>query len=626
MIEEKKILWALYRLNKSNASYTSYRKLNNKIVATVRQERQAFEANIVKTGPKAFYGYIRRQLSSKVSVPPALRVDDTSDIVTDHSAVANIFAKQFKKSYVQEHDGLFPRILLPRVLNSIESIEFEPYEILKVLRSFKDTTSMGPDEIPTIFLKECATELSEQLSHIMTVSFKSGRLPQDWKEAVVTPIYKKGDKLSASNYRPISLTSIICKTMEKIITEKIRIFLSLENVITEEQHGFVPRRSTVSNLLTCVDKWTSEWNERNSIDVIYLDYEKAFDRVPIKRLIYKLEHFGLRGKLLSWIEDFLSNRKFRVRVGEQQSEAYNVLSGVPQGSVIGPVAFSLFLTDLKAVMELSFTLFADDTKFFGDPIISHQVIQNNLDRTVQWTKDWLLSLNADKCTVLHIGPKNPHLQYSIDGIPLNAVSSQVDLGVTVSNDLKWDNHIIEVVKRANSLLYMIRKSFSCINTDLFLKLYKSYVRPLLEYAYQVWSPYFKKDIDILEKVQRRATKMVLFLRHKSYEDRLDTLGLTTLEKRRQRGDLIETYKILTEHYDVPSLKSMYTKNTNERLRGHSLKLNRNNTTSNPRKHFLSNRVVDTWNKLPEEVISANSVNSFKNKLDKYQKREAINKN
>lgn len=236
---------------------------------------------------------------------------------------------------------------------------------------------------------------------------------------------------------------------------------------------------------------------------------------------------------------------------------------------------------------------------------------------MQWTKDWLLTLNAEKCTVLHIGPKNPHHKYTIEGTPVHTVTTQKDLGVIVSQDLKWEPHIVEVVKRANSILYMIRKAFSYINSDLFLKLYKTYVRPLLEYSYQVWNPYFIKDIELLEKVQRRATKMVPSLRNKPYENRLDALGLTTLEQRRRRGDLIETFKILNGHYDVANLNAMYTMNTNEKLRGHSLKLNRNSFSSNPRKYFLTNRVVDSWNKLPQEVISAISVNGFKNLLDKH---------
>jgi ribonucleases P/MRP protein subunit RPP40 len=182
--------------------------------------------------------------------------------------------------------------------------------------------------------------------------------------------------------------------------------------------------------------------------------------------------------------------------------------------------------------------------------------------------------------------------------------------------LKWDEHILHITKRANSLLYTIKKAFWHFDKDLFVKLYKTYVRPLLEYGFQIWNPYFKKDINILERVQRRATKMVGCLRNYDYDRRLISLGLT-LEKRRQRGDLIETYKILTGCYNVPGLGDMFVMNKNKNLRGHSLKLSLSSSTSNPRRHFLPNRVVDAWNELPETVISAPLVNSFKNRLNKH---------
>lgn len=280
----------------------------------------------------------------------------------------------------------------------------------------------------------------------MEQSFRTGSLPHEWKEAVVTPIYKKGDKLVAANYRPISLTSIICKAMEKIIVTKIREFLSKKQVITDEQHGFVPRRSTVTNLLLCLDYWTANWNDRVPTDVVYLDYEKAFDRVPIKRLVSKLQHFGIRGNLLMWIENFLSDRTFRVRVGNDLSDSYNVLSGVPQGSVLGPILFCVYLTDLKVIIKSGLSLFADDTKIMGNPLISHNIIQEDLNRIFEWTQNWLITLNPGKCTVLHVGNNNPKLPYSINMQTLDPVTTQRDLGVAISTDLKWETHILSITE------------------------------------------------------------------------------------------------------------------------------------------------------------------------------------
>ncbi|CAH2106015.1 unnamed protein product [Euphydryas editha] len=283
-------------------------------------------------------------------------------------------------------------------------------------------------------------------------------------------------------------------------------------------------------------------------------------------LIAKLEHFGIRGQLLQWISDFLTDRKFRVRVGDTLSETHNVYSGVPQGSVLGPILFGIFITDLKSVVKSYLSIFADDTKIMGNPLISHNIIQQDLDRIGQWTQDWLMSLNAAKCTVLHIGSNNPKMCYKIGSVSLKPVNSQKDLGVTITHNLKWDVHITNITKRTNSMLYVVRKAFNIITKDLFIKIYKTYIRPLLEYAFQIWNPYFKKDIEMLEKVQRRATKMVASLRHKTYEERLSELKLSTLEQRRQRGDLIETYKILSEHYNVKNIENMFIMNPNPKLR------------------------------------------------------------
>jgi hypothetical protein len=410
MAKEKATLWRIYIMSKCDASYKKYRKVNNKMVSLVRSSRIKFEKDVVKKGPKPFYSYIRQQITSKVSVPLALKNDLTLDITSDKKEVANIFAEKFSTSFVREPDNVpIPDLIAPRVLNAIEDVQFTPDLVTKCINTFRDDTAMGPDGIPAIVFKKCAPILSIPQAKIMKLSFEQCRLPSDWKEAIVTPIYKKGNRFIAANYRPISLTCIACKVMEKIIAKQIRKFLETENVIIDEQHGFVPKRSTVTNLLCCLDKWTNSWNNHDPVDVIYLDYEKAFDRVPIQRLISKLDHYGIRGNLLNWIKDFLSKRTFQVRIGDSLSEQFEVFSGVPQGSVLGPILFGIFLTDIKQVIKSELSLFVDDTKIIGNPIIGHSVIQDDLDRIIEWTKDWLLTLNIDKCTVLHMGSNNPRI-------------------------------------------------------------------------------------------------------------------------------------------------------------------------------------------------------------------------
>lgn len=232
-----------------------------------------------------------------------------------------------------------------------------------------------------------------------------------------------------------------------------------------------------------------------------------------------------------------------------------------------------------------------------------------------WCRSWLIPLNPSKSTVLHLGYNNPQLEYQLSNLQtILAVESQVDLGITMNSELKWSDHITTIVKRANSICYLLQKAFQHPDKKLFLKLYTTYIRPYLEYAVQVWCPHFKKDIDAIEKVQRRITKWVPNISHLSYAKRLSYLNLTTLEERRSRGDLIFTYKVLHQAFST-DMSNLFNLNTDTRLRGHSFKLTKENFRSSARQHFLTNRVFTTWNSLPDTIVSAPSTNSFKNKYD-----------
>lgn len=335
------------------------------------------------------------------------------------------------------------------------------------------------------------------------------------------------------------------------------------------------------------------------------------------RLNLKLEHLGIRGNVLNWINSFLTGRKFYVRIGQSKSALTNVDSGVPQGSVLGPVLFILYTADLPPVLSSQTSLYADDTKIFGNPLENCH-IQGDLEKILEWSSKWLITLNANKCCVVHAGRNNPQVEYKLNNNNIVSSELQIDLGVTMKNNLKWDSHILNIVNKANKLIYLVKKAFHNITTDLFLKLYKTFIRPILEFGFQIWNPYFQKDIDLLEKVQRRATKILPSgFYHIPYEQRLLRLKLPTLQYRRLRGDLIETFKIFKDVYNCPNIKNIYSPSPNVNLRGHKWKLVKDRFTTNPRKHFISNRIVEQWNKLPHEVIESSSLNQFKNRLDMY---------
>ena len=310
----------------------------------------------------------------------------------------------------------------------------------------------------------------------------------------------------------------------------------------------------------------TKWQDLNiPVDEVFLDFAKAFDKVPHQRLLYKLKKLGITGTILTWVESFLNKRSQRVKVSNSLSSRITVKSGVPQGSVLGPVLFIAYVCDLPCHVCTSSKIFADDTKIYGKAKTLHdaELLQKDLDSLSNWCYEWGMSFNKDKCVVMHYGQNNPKHIYHINGTLLTPCKTYKDLGVMVSDNLKASEQIDKCVTKANSMLGMIKRTFSTIDEEIFLKTYKAFVRPILEYCQQVWSPYLQKDIDSIEKIQRRATKLVPGLKKLSYEERLMKLKLFTLEERRIRGDMILLYKMFHGHVDFNPNK-LFTVNTDNR--------------------------------------------------------------
>ena len=358
------------------------------------------------------------------------------------------------------------------------------------------------------------------------------------------------------------------------------------------------------------------------MDVIFLDFQKAFDKVPKKRLLQKLSAYGIEGKVLCWIEDFLSDRRMRIMVRGEYSEWVDVISGVPQGSVLGPILFLIYVNDIPEMVNCSIKMFADDTKLFRTvkSIDDFNILQNDLDTLSQWTNEWLLSFNVDKCKVMHIGKNNPKLEYTMRTENENKIlietREEKDLGVWITNDLKPEKQVIAASQRAMTVLRSVKRAFVRFDIETFSIIYTTYIRPHLEYCIQAWAPYYAKDILLLEKVQRRATKLVWGLKDLSYEE---TLKLFSLEERRLRGDLIQTFKLLTGKENV-DYEILFNRSTNH-LRGHSFKLSKSQCNKLCRRRFFSQRVIDIiWNSLSEFIVSAPSTNTFKKRIDNNWKK------
>ena len=386
-------------------------------------------------------------------------------------------------------------------------VDITEEDVMRVIDKLKTCKSPGPDKIYPRILKEVKEAICKPLCAIFNLSLRTGKVMSEWKLDNITPLFNKGDKSNLGNYRPISLTSVVCKLMESILRDKIVEFLEKNNIIRDSQHGFRNRRSCLTNLLDLLHNIYEMYEEGRAVDIIYLDFQKAFDKVPHRKLLNKVESHGISGHIHRWISDWLSDRKQRVVLNGKFSDWRNVSSGVPQGSVLGPILFLIYINDLDEDVKCKISKFADDTKI-ANRVISlsqQQELQNDLNTLGEWAVDSEMFFNVDKCKVLHIGNRNVQASYTMNGKQLAKVEQEKDLGVVISSDLKPSKQCSEVVKTANKL---IGRSFEFRTEEIILNLYNAIVRPHLEYCVQCWSPYYKKDIEKLEGVQRRMTKLI----------------------------------------------------------------------------------------------------------------------
>ena len=624
-VKLKHAFWKAYQQSKTEETHQTYAMQRNKTTQCIKNARQQYEkklSTLCKQEPKRIHTYIRNQLKVK---PQVKGLETTEGKITgDNQEAADILNKFFQSVFTTEGTGPLPEFH-DRVDDglSLTDIQVTETEVHNQLLNLQEGKAGGPDGIPTIVLKRCADQLTKPVTTLFNRSLQAGMLPLMWKRARITPIFKKGSMKKPQNYRPVSLTCQLCKVLERLILKEVCSHLERNNLLSTHQHGFTKGRSCQTNLLESLEEWTRWLDECHSVDVIYLDYQKAFDKVPHKRLIKKLEAYGIKGNVLKWIQSFLTDRSQLVTVGQSTSSIIKVTSGVPQGSVLGPLLFILYVNELPEIIQSQCKLFADDTKLFRriSSAKDCEVLQSDLNKLMDWSSKWLLKFNTDKCKVMHCGHANATFDYAMndDGgtsMILKKTDLERDLGIIISKDLKATAHCDAASKKAMVALRLLKMTFSRLTTDNFKALYTTYVRPHMDYCLSAVGPHMAQDLQRLERVQRRATKLIREIRHLPYQERLLKLDLITIKDRALRGDLIEVYKILTGKMNIDP-GQFFVLQKDARTRGHQLKLEKKRVSHHYRNKFFTNRVITPWNELPEYVVSADSVNSFKRRLDRY---------
>ena len=532
-----------------------------------------------------------------------------------------MFNSYFQEVFIQD-DGIDLSIE-PKNSNLMPFFEISMTDINNAVSKCKDKISRTPENVPAYFIKRILPAIRKPLHFIFNTSLKFNKIPVQWKSALVVPIYKKGDRNRVNNHRPVSLTSSFSRIFESILVNKIMEHLLSNNLLTSQQFGFIPNRSTSSQLLTTSFEWIYNLSNNLETDIIYTDVSKAFDTVSHPKLINTLKAFHIDSSVINWIKNFLSKRTQQVVINDTISSPVEIYSGVPQGSVLGPCIFNIFYNDIVSDCvgpintSGNICLFADDMKLFStDP----NNLQVSLDLFSEWTLSRQLNPAPSKCVVLRIGRGGSDTTFNINQHQLASVEDFKDLGVLISNDLKWTKHINYIARNASNTLYHIKKIFNSKNIWTLLKLYVTYVRPKLEYNTSVWSPHLKQNINKIEKIQQQFTKFALQrcnIPFVDYKDRLQKLNLKSLHYRRVIFDLILIYKIIHGLININFSDYFTFKDYSYNLRRHSMQLQSNfKFKTNKSNSCFFIRIVKYWNLLPNDVVVAPSLEVFRRKISK----------
>lgn len=502
-------------------------------------------------------------------------------------------------------------ILDPVCCSDYEDIVSLP-GIVAMLLNLKTKTSSGPDGLPNAFLRRYSEALAPFLAYIFRASLSSSDLPIDWRTARVVPVHKKGDIALITNYRPISLTSSCCKILEHIVANYIIKFLTDNNILSSSQHGFRKGFSTVTQLTTVIHSFASVLDKPGQTDVIFLDFQKAFDLVSHEKLLCKLKYIGLPSFIINWISAYLSNRTQSVSIDGHHSRSLPVTSGVPQGSVLGPLLFLIFINDIVNVITepVQIRLFADDCILYHEVVCreDQELLNTNLHNVHSWCKQWDMKLNETKTVYMHITKKihKRQFSYSLPSNPLVQVNEYKYLGVTITNNLSWNSHIANICASSFRKLCILRHKLKQAPPETKLHAYTSLIRPKLEYACTVWDPHTNHNTNALEMVQRKAVRFI-FSKFRSTDSPtalMQTHGIQTLKLRRKILRLKFLFLLKNNKLSFhpgPYLRPLSTRLTRHH---HPQSLTPYHTRTNTFKFSFFPRTINEWNSLPLSLIDS----------------------
>ena len=578
-----------------------------------------------KRDPRTYHSILKGLIGKKGKhvMPPLISQDGTP--ITDEYDKATILNEHFaNQARLNTHDKDLPQLHSPTHVPHLMEVQVTEQEVLKMLNSLDTNKSAGPDKVPNKLLKMCALLIANPLCKLFNKSLQAGIFPLSWKKACVTPIFKqKGSRSDPTNYRPISLLPNLSKILEKLVFNKIYEHLSENNLLTEKQSGYRPGHSTHIQLLYLTHQLYSALNENKNFTAIFLDISKYFDKIWHEALIAKCEiQYNLSGSLLVWLKSYLQDRSQVVCVGSAISESKNISAGCPQGSVLGPLLALMYLNDLSKLTENDALFYADDTSLYlSHPQDSQQhrlSLQNDLDMIRQYGTDWAITFNADKTVQQTFTNRrnDQDLELFFDGQPLLPVTCHKHLGLHLSTDLHFHEHINSLIRTINSLLGPIYPVARFLPRSVLNEIYVMYIRPHFDYCDIIYDGNLTASDSIrLQTIQNRCARLVTGTLFRTPTNALlNDLGWERLETRRLIHRLLFFHRL---YYNYPPLPSYLTNLlTNTRHDATGLQLRNAHLLSVPSIRLTSFRksyipaTTRQWNLLPEPLRNSPSRRDF----------------
>src|SRR5271170_3442091 len=564
---------------------------------------------MLKTSQKRFWSFVKYKTKGQHCSVQSLK-DKNGNMISDPKEKANLLNQHFHSVFTKEIESESSE--LPNRTEetfSLHDIVLLKPGIVQLVKNLQQHKSPGPDGISPRFLKLAPEEISEYLLILFNKCLVLEKMPSKWKTANVTPVFKKGSRSSPENYRPISLTSVVCKMFEHIITSNLAKFLERHQLFNENQFGFRKHRSCELQLHRVCQDIAFVLDNGEESGLVFLDFSKAFDTVPHHLLIKKLKSYGLQPDITKLISSFLSDRTQKVVVDGWTSDPVQVSSGVPQGSVIGPLLFILYINDLPDKIKSKCRLFADDSLIYRKITseADYTALQQDLEEVLDWCNKWGMTLNLDKCEHMKVTSKRApdQNQYTLSQHTLATVSSYKYLGLQISDDLNWNKHVNTVINKANKVLYVTKLALARSTPAVKIAAYKTIVRPLLEYGSSVWDPFQVGQINSVEMVQRKAARFCLkrYNQTDSVTSMIEELNWHSLTLRRQANRLGIFNRVFNKQDGLEDLSSHINRAPCERLRHvHTQRLQSITCRKNVGHYSFIPRSIREWNALSQNCL------------------------